>query len=41
MLQAVTIEGGSFTQDQVAYTGNIPVEQVGEPFIVGKEEIKD
>ena len=33
VLQAVTIEGGSFTQDPVAYTGNIPVAQVGEPFI--------
>lgn len=41
VLQAVTIEGGSFTQDPVAYTGNIPVAQVGEPFIVGTEAIQE
>lgn len=40
-LQAVTIEGGSFAQDPTNYTGNIPVAQVGESFVVGGEAIQE
>lgn len=39
--QAVTIEGGTFTQDPANYTGTTPVTQIGEPFVVGEKLIND